>query len=104
MHEISGGRELFLIVVAVDVIVGPLITFAVFNRTKPWPELRRDLAVVALMQLGALGYGLWSVAQARPAHLVFEYDRFRVVHAVDVPAELLTKTPPGITALPLLGP
>ena len=49
-REISGGRELFLIVVAVDVIVGPLITFAVFNRTKPWPELRRDLAIVALMQ------------------------------------------------------
>ena len=85
-------------------IVGPLITLAVFNRTKPWPELRRDLAIVALLQLGALGYGLWTVAQARPVHLVFEYDRFRVVHAVDVPTELLMKTPPDLTALPLLGP
>jgi hypothetical protein len=31
-REISGGRELFFIIVAVDVVMGPLLTFAVFNR------------------------------------------------------------------------
>ncbi|MDO8447293.1 MAG: TfpX/TfpZ family type IV pilin accessory protein [Rhodoferax sp.] len=103
-REISGGRELFLIVVAVDVVLGPLITLAVFNRAKPWRELRRDLVMVALIQLSGLGYGLWTVFVARPVHMVFEYDRFRVVHAVDVPLELLAKTPPGVDALPLLGP
>lgn len=103
-RDISGGRELFLLVVMVDVILGPLITLAVFNRAKPWPELRRDLAVVALLQLGALGYGLWTVFSARPVHMVFEYDRFRVVHAVDVPVELLAQTPLGVDALPLMGP
>ena len=103
-REISGGRELFVIVVMVDVMLGPLITLAVFNRAKPWPELRRDLVIVALLQFSALGYGLWTVALARPVHLVFEYDRFRVVHAVDVPPELLTKAPRDVTALPLLGP
>ena len=40
---ISGGRELFQLVVGVDVIVGPLITFAIFDRAKPRTELRRDL-------------------------------------------------------------
>jgi hypothetical protein len=103
-REISGGRELFMLVVIVDVILGPLITLAVFNRAKPWSELRRDLAVVALLQLGALGYGLWTVFSARPVHMVFEYDRFRVVHAIEVPTELLAKTPPGVNALPLMGP
>jgi hypothetical protein len=103
-REISGGRELFLLVVTVDVILGPLITLAVFNRKKPWTELRRDLAIVALIQLAALGYGLWTVYVARPVHLVFEVDRFRVVHAIDVPLELLPKTAPGINALPLTGP
>ncbi len=103
-REISGGRELFLIVVTVDVILGPLITLAVFNRTKPMAELRRDLTIVALLQLGALGYGLWSVFVARPVHLVFEYDRFRVVHAIDVPEELLAKAPPDLDAMPLTGP
>ena len=103
-RDISGGRELFLLVVTVDVILGPLITLAVFNRKKPWPELRRDLAIVALIQLAALGYGLWTVYVARPVHLVFEYDRFRVVHAIDVPLELLPKTAPGVNALPVTGP
>lgn len=103
-REISGGRELFLIVVAVDVILGPLITLAVFNRSKPRAELRRDLAMVGLIQLLALGYGLWTVAVARPVHLVFEYDRFRVVHAVDIPVELMDRVPAGVDALPWMGP
>ena len=103
-REISGGRELFLILVTVDVILGPLITLAVFNRIKPLPVLRRDLLVVAALQLAALGYGLWTVSLARPVHLVFEVDRLSVVHAVDIAPELLNKTPPGITALPLTGP
>ena len=103
-REISGGRELFFIVVIVDVILGPLITLAVFNRAKPWPELRRDLALVALIQLSALGYGLWTVFVARPVHMVFEYDRFRIVHAVDVPEQLLNRTPHDVVALPLTGP
>lgn len=103
-REISGGRELFMLVVTVDVILGPLITLAVFNRNKPWTELRRDLGVVVLIQLAALGYGLWTVFVARPVHMVFEYDRFRVVHAIDVPPELLLQTPPEVDALPLTGP
>jgi hypothetical protein len=102
-REISGGRELFLLV-AVDVILGPLITLAVFNRNKPKGELRRDLAIVAVIQLAALGYGLWTVAVARPVHMVFEYKNFRMVHAVDVPPEMLSLTPAGIEALPLTGP
>ena len=103
-REISGGRELFLILVSVDVVLGPLITLAVFNRTKPWPVLRRDLVVVALVQLAALGYGLWTVSLARPVHIVFESDRLTLVHAVDIDPALLAKIPPGIVALPLTGP
>lgn len=103
-REISGGRELFLLVVAVDVVLGPLITFSVFSRAKPRAELRRDLAVVGLIQLAALAYGLWTVQAARPVHLVFEYHRFRVVHAVEVPPHLLPRAAPGLALMPLSGP
>lgn len=103
-REISGGRELFLLVVAVDVILGPLITLAVFNRRKPHIELRRDLTVTGLLQLAALGYGLWAVAVARPVHMVFEIDRFRVVQAIDVDESLLPQTPRSVQALPITGP
>jgi hypothetical protein len=103
-REISGGRELFLLVVTVDVILGPLLTFVIFSRRKPRAELLRDLAVIAMIQLAALGYGTWTVFVARPVHLVFEIDRFRVVHAVDVDEKLMDKAPPGVEILPLRGP
>lgn len=104
-REISGGRELFLILVAVDVVMGPLITLMIFDRAaKPLKELRMDLAVVAVLQLAALGYGLWTVSLARPVHLVFEINRFRVVHAAEVPVDLMDKVPPGVQAMPWLGP
>lgn len=101
--EVSGGRELFSLLVVVDVILGPLLTLAIFNRAKPVKELCRDIAVVVLIQLAALSYGMWTVFVARPVHLVFEVDRFRVVHAVDVAEELLPRAPTGLTALPVFG-
>jgi hypothetical protein len=102
--EISGGHDLFLILISVDIILGPLLTLAIFNRAKPWPVLRRDLAVVGLVQLAALGYGMWTVFIARPVHMVFEYDRFRVVHAIEIPDSLVRQTPAGVKALPIFGP
>ncbi|MDZ7920963.1 TfpX/TfpZ family type IV pilin accessory protein [Rhodoferax sp.] len=103
-REISGGRELFVLVVTVDIFLGPLITLAVFNRRKSPIELRRDLTVTGLLQLAALGYGLWTVAVARPVHMVFEIDRFRVVQAIDVDETLLSQTPKSVQALPVAGP
>lgn len=103
-HESTGGRELFTILVAVDVVLGPLITLAVFNRSKPRDELVKDLTLVGLVQLAALAYGLWVVLVARPVHLVFEFDRFRVVRAIDVPDDLLGQMPRGLRRLPLTGP
>jgi hypothetical protein len=103
-REISGGRDLFLLVVTVDVVLGPLLTFAVFDPRKGWTMLRRDLAVIGLLQLAGLAYGLWTVQVARPVHMVFEYDRFRVVHLVEIPRELEDKVPPGIALAPLRGP
>ncbi|RYY96275.1 MAG: pilus assembly protein [Comamonadaceae bacterium] len=88
----------------VDVVLGPLVTFAIFDRAKPWRELRRDLAMVVLLQLAGLGYGLWTVHLARPVHMVFEHDRFRVVHLVDVPVQLEALAPPGIDVAPWRGP
>ncbi|MBC7609818.1 MAG: pilus assembly protein [Polaromonas sp.] len=78
-RELSGGRELFLLVVSVDVICGPLLTLVLFNPAKRKADLLRDMTLVALIQLGALGYGLFTVWQARPLYLVLEFDRFKVI-------------------------
>ena len=103
-REISGGRTLFLLLVTVDVIMGPLITLFIFSTGKCRKELVADLAVVGALQLAALSYGLWTVFAARPVHLVFEYTRMSVVHAIDVDRASLAKAPPSLQALPLTGP
>ncbi len=103
-RALSGGRELFLLVAVVDVVMGPLVTLVVFNPKKLRREKWLDFSVIGVLQLAALGYGLSTIFDARPVHAVFEYNRFRVVHANEVPPELLSRTPAGITALPLTGP
>ena len=75
---------MFWLVVIVDVICGPLLTFVLFNPSKPRVELWRDLGFVALLQLGALGYGLHTVWEARPLFLVQNVDRFTVIALPDL--------------------
>lgn len=84
---LAGGKNLFVILVAVDVFCGPLLTAVIFNPEKPRKELYRDLFLVVVIQVLALGYGLHSVWQARPLFLVMEVDRFKVVSAPDLQVE-----------------
>jgi hypothetical protein len=101
---LAGGRDLFLLVVTVDVVLGPVLTLAVFNLKKGWPHLRRDLAVIGIIQLAALAYGLQTVYEARPVATVFEVDRFRVITAASVHLPDLPNAPPAYQRLPLTGP
>ncbi len=101
--EISGGRELFTLIVSVDVILGPLLTFAVYNVAKRRRQLVLDILVIAVLQAAALAYGLWTVFQARPVYLVHEVDRFQVVTAADIDAVELKKALPELQALPMWG-
>lgn len=101
---LAGGRDLFLLVTSVDVVLGPLLTFTVFNLKKGWPHLRRDLAIIGAIQLLALAYGLHAVYDARPVAMVFEVDRFRVIAANQVLASELETASPEYRALPLSGP
>lgn len=103
-RSLSGGLHLFSLVVVVDVMLGPLATTVVSKPGKSAREWRMDVALIALVQCAALGYGLWTLYQARPVYMVFELDRLRVVHAVDVSPELLAKAPEDFRQLPLTGP
>lgn len=103
-YRIAGGLELFALVVAVDVVCGPLLTFVLCNPSKPRGELRRDIALVAVIQLVALGYGVNSLYEARPVYLAFEGDRFRLVSAADIDQDTLTQARPEYRELPIVGP
>lgn len=103
LADASGVTSIFLLLLAVDVVVGPCITFVVFNTAKK--ELRRDLAIVLLLQLAALAYGLHAVYVARPAYLIYNAGRFDLVFANDLtPERLETAVDATFRTVPSLGP
>ena len=102
LHQALGVTHIFLLMVVVDVVLGPLLTLVVYKPGKR--TLKFDLAVIVLLQLAALGYGLWTVAQGRPAWLVFNVDRFDVVQIVDIDTRRLTEALPRYRAPAWLGP
>lgn len=97
-----GGDTLILILIGVDVVVGPLITLIIFDPKKK--GLRFDLAVIATLQLAALAYGVSVMFAARPAYNAFVVDRFEVIAANAVDAESLAKAGAEYRTLPLTGP
>ena len=103
-RELAGGRELFLLILSVDVVCGPILTLVLFNPRKPRKELVRDLTLVALIQLVALAYGIHAVMQARPVLLAFEADRFRSVSVVEIDPTKLAEAPAELRSLSLTGP
>lgn len=92
-NKMAGGIELFLLVVCVDITIGPLLTLVLFNPSKPKAELKWDLIMVIVLQLGALGYGVWTVWQARPLFMVAELDRFKVITKIMLDDKSLSSLP-----------
>lgn len=85
--QLLAGRDLFWLLISVDLVCGPLLTCVVFDRRKPRKELFADLSLIAVIQCAALFYGLWSVYLGRPVVIAYETDRFRVITAADVLVE-----------------
>jgi|GEM_PF-4068074 len=82
--HISNGTQIILLIAAVDVVLGPLISLVVFNQKKSARALVLDYSIIGALQITALGYGLWTAHESRPQFLVFEYKNFYVVHASDI--------------------
>lgn len=102
--ELSGGLRLFWLMVVANVICGPSLTVLLFNNTKSRAELWRDLGMVTFIQIFALGYGLFTLVQARPLFLALEKDRFKVIIAADIDHTALDALPLILQPSLLSGP
>ncbi len=89
LFQAMGGNELLLLIVGVDVVIGPLITLIIFDTRKK--ELLFDLAVIAVLQLAALSYGVYAMHAGRPVFGVFVENRIVVVAASDIEDDALAK-------------
>jgi hypothetical protein len=102
LFSAAGGMELFLLIVMVDVTIGPLITLIIFVPGKK--GLRFDLAVIAIVQLAALVYGVWVLYESRPVWIVYVKDRYELVRANEVDDADRAKAKPPYDGLSITGP
>lgn len=82
LAQAVGVTYIFLMLLAIDVVLGPVLGFLVYKEAKK--SLKFDLTVIILIQITALLFGIYSIAQARPAWLVFNTDRFELVRNNDI--------------------
>lgn len=77
----AGANRLILLLMGVDICIGPLLTLLVVNRHKARKLLRLDLTVIGVLQIAALSYGVHVITDARPVFIVAEVDRLVMVSA-----------------------
>jgi hypothetical protein len=100
-----GGTELFMLVVGCDLALGPLISLVIYNSRKSRRKLIFDYAIVGVVQIAALVYGVYVLAGSRPVYVAFSADRLEVVTARELSdQELAAARAPEYKKLPVTGP
>jgi len=93
LFHVSGVDRLLLVMAAIDLCVGPLLTLLVYRHGKR--GMRFDLTVIALLQAAFFAYGAHVFFQGRPVFLVGNVDRFELVFANQIaPADWARAAPP----------
>lgn len=68
--SMSGAVYGLALVFCVDVVLGPLLSFMVYNPKKPKKEMVTDFSLIGLVQLVALCYGVYTLYQEHPKALL----------------------------------
>lgn len=104
LFELVQGRDIFFLIVGCDITLGPAMTLVILDIRKPRRELVRDVAVIACVQLAALSYGIYALAQVRPAYIVFNVARFNVTLANELVGGIDSAPDAPRPAAPWTGP
>jgi hypothetical protein len=81
---LADASRVALMMLAVDVGVGPLLTWVVASPDKSRRVLARDVAVIVAVQLAALAYGAVSLWNGRPLYYAFSENCLTLVQAYDI--------------------
>ncbi|MGI9294918.1 MAG: hypothetical protein ACR2PS_13110 [Pseudomonadales bacterium] len=82
--SLDGGNKGLTLVAFIDIVVGPLLTFCVYEtHKKSLAKLRLDLAIIFALQIGCLCYGVHLLHKFRPASLAYMNGNFYMM-SIDV--------------------
>ncbi|MDR3324079.1 MAG: hypothetical protein LBS89_07745 [Zoogloeaceae bacterium] len=104
LHKAVGVTEIFLIILGVDVVLGPCLTWTVAKQGKKKKLLILDLSIIITVQLSAFLYGLHTVSIGRPAWLVLNTDRVDLVQALEMDTRHLSDAQPEYRQASWWGP
>ncbi len=80
--NIAGLSAIVIIMVAIDLTLGPLLTFIVYKPGKQ--GLAFDLAVIGVFQIAALAYATHTIYEGHPIYITYAADRFTLITANEV--------------------
>jgi hypothetical protein len=92
LAKAAGVTQLFLMMLTIDVIIGPLLGLIVYKQGKK--TLKMDLGVIILLQIAALCYGIYSIEQGRPVWLAYNVDNFQLIRKNEILEDGLQKALP----------
>lgn len=99
---LDGGWQGLKLVALVDVVLGPALTLLLYKPRKP--KLVFDMAIIAFIQIAALGYGFVTTYQQRTVAMVYSENNFNSLSNVAYTKaaanlEKLNESPQAIAAL-----
>lgn len=86
---LADARSIVLMLIGIDLTLGPLLTLVVARSTKPRRELVRDIGIIASVQLCALIYGTTALWMGRPLYYAFSENVLQLVQASDFSTQQL---------------
>ena len=76
---VTDFKDIATILIAVDLVLGPLLTFVVFKPNKK--SLKFDLSVIVSIQILAMSYGLYTIFLTHPVYITFFDNGFNIITA-----------------------
>ena len=93
LYKATGVNKIFMIVLGIGLIAGPLLTFLVSKPNNK--SLRFDIVIIVIIQLAAFLYGLYQVYDGRPAWIAYNVDRFDLIRNNEIDNRKLLEALPA---------
>lgn len=91
--RVDGGWQGVRLMAFIDLVLGPLLTFIVFNPQKARRLIVLDLSIIGALQVGAMVWGIYAVHGQRPVSVNWADGQFRSITAEPLAME---KTSPDV--------
>jgi hypothetical protein len=85
--RLADVTQVVTVLIGVDLVIGPLMTFVIASNSKARHVLARDIGIIVAVQVCALVYGATSLWSGRPLYYAFSENVLQMVQAYDIDSQ-----------------